>query len=356
LFTGSSVYKNGFSGIVLGAADAGNITVGGTNTFVDSVTLLSGGNITLNASSSVSSSQASGHVVAAATGNFINNAGSAALSTTDAGSDDRWIVYSADPGTAQFGTVANGDLSSGNLAFWGSTYSSLPPASVGSGKRYVFASNNQTVSATVETTNASKTYGSAAIDLISYVSVSAAASANGPYLTTASGSYTLADLFSTLPSLTSLGNTTTASVSSGPYAITASSGVVKPGFSVSFINNGLLSITPKTITVAGTFTGSKVYDGLLTVAGSGTGTSFGGVINGDVVTLSGITGTFADRHVGIGKTFTVSGLTLGGAGAANYTFDPASTVTGLGSITQLASVTWAGAAAGPQANLSTVVR
>jgi hypothetical protein len=35
---------------VLGAADAGHITVGGTNAFVDSVTLLSGGNITLKPS------------------------------------------------------------------------------------------------------------------------------------------------------------------------------------------------------------------------------------------------------------------------------------------------------------------
>jgi hypothetical protein len=242
--------------------------------------------------------------------------------------------------------LANGDLSSGNLAFWGSTYSSLPPSSVGSGNRYVFASNSQTVSATVETTNASKTYGSAAINLSSYVSVSASASASGPYLTTASGTYTLADLFSTLPSITSLGNTTTASVSGGPYAITASSGVVKAGFTVTFANNGVLSITPKTITVAGSFSGSKVYDGLTSVVVSGSGTSFGGVINNDVVTLSGITGTFADRHVGTGKSFTVSGLTLGGAGATNYMLDPLSATTGTGNITQLSSVTWSGPAAG----------
>ena len=50
--------------------------------------------------------------------------------------------------------------------------------------------------------------------------------------------------------------------------------------------------------------------------------------------------------MGTGKSFTVSGLTLGGADAANYTLDPASSTTGTGSITQLASVTWSGPAAG----------
>ncbi|MET3732845.1 hypothetical protein ABID46_002436 [Moheibacter stercoris] len=42
--------------------------------------------------------------------------------------------------------------------------------------------------------------------------------------------------------------------------------------------------------------------------------------NGDVVTLSGSpTGTFADANVGNGKTVSISGLSLTGAGASNYT-------------------------------------
>ena len=39
----------------------------------------------------------------------------------------------------------------------------------------------------------------------------------------------------------------------------------------------------------------------------------------EAVTFSGQTGTFADKNVGTGKTVSVSGITLGGTDAANYT-------------------------------------
>src|SRR5204863_1390847 len=46
-----------------------------------------------------------------------------------------------------------------------------------------------------------------------------------------------------------------------------------------------------------------------------------GVVSGDAVTLAtgGATGTFASAGVGTNKTVTVSGLTIGGADAGNYT-------------------------------------
>jgi hypothetical protein len=115
-FTGTSVIKDGFSSILLGAADAGAITVGGANAFADSVTLLTGNNITLNAAATLTDSQASGYIALAAAGNFINNAGANAISTTDAGANDRWIVYSNTPSSNTFG-----GLVSGNNAFWSST-------------------------------------------------------------------------------------------------------------------------------------------------------------------------------------------------------------------------------------------
>ena len=48
-----------------------------------------------------------------------------------------------------------------------------------------------------------------------------------------------------------------------------------------------------------------------------------GTLPGDVVTLSGGTATFADKNVGTGKTVTLTGATLGGDDAGNYTLSAA---------------------------------
>jgi hypothetical protein len=246
-FTGSSVFKNGFSGIVLGAADAGHITVGGTNAFVDSVTLLSGGNITLNASSSVSSSQASGYVALAATGSFINNAGASALSTA---SDGRWLVYSASPTSA--GTNF-GNLNSANAPVWGQTYATqLPSAVAVTGNRYVFAS---IPTVTVTANSVSKTYG----DVLSGTSLlGLSSSATGSTVFTLP---TLTDVFSVQPTAASAGLVTTATVAGGPYAITLTPGTARSGYSVSYATPGSITVTTKALTVTGTSVAHKVYDG-----------------------------------------------------------------------------------------------
>ena len=78
-------------------------------------------------------------------------------------------------------------------------------------------------------------------------------------------------------------------------------------------------ITAKALTVTGLSAQSKVYDGATTATLSGTGT-LAGVVNGDTVTLSGTpVGAFASAAVGTGKTVNVSGLSLSGSGAGNYT-------------------------------------
>ncbi|MCW2370766.1 YDG domain-containing protein [Sphingobium sp. B11D3D] len=64
---------------------------------------------------------------------------------------------------------------------------------------------------------------------------------------------------------------------------------------------------------------NKVYDGTTTATGTFSG--LGNTITGDDVSLdhSGATLAFYDRNAGVGKTVTVSGATLSGADAANYT-------------------------------------
>ncbi|MCX6953369.1 MAG: YDG domain-containing protein, partial [Verrucomicrobia bacterium] len=82
-----------------------------------------------------------------------------------------------------------------------------------------------------------------------------------------------------------------------------------------------LTVAPASLTVAGITAADKTYDATPAATLTTTGAALVGVASGDVVTLgtSAAVGVFADKLVGTGKTVTVSGLTLGGAAAANYT-------------------------------------
>ncbi|MEW7009118.1 YDG domain-containing protein, partial [Lentilitoribacter sp. EG35] len=72
---------------------------------------------------------------------------------------------------------------------------------------------------------------------------------------------------------------------------------------------------------------NKIYDATTNVTISGTA-SFGGLISGDTVSIDvgALNGSFGDKNVGTGKSITLSGVTLSGADAGNYT---AATPTGL---------------------------
>lgn len=77
------------------------------------------------------------------------------------------------------------------------------------------------------------------------------------------------------------------------------------------------SITRKSVTAAVTVA-DKTYDGNTTAAVSAQVTT--GVESGDAITISGLTGTFADAGVGTGKTVTVNaaGKSITGTGSGNY--------------------------------------
>jgi hypothetical protein len=77
------------------------------------------------------------------------------------------------------------------------------------------------------------------------------------------------------------------------------------------------NITTKALTITGITASNKEYDGTITANISGG--SLSGVISGDVVNHSAGTGVFVNKNVGIGKTITVSGYTISGTDAGNYT-------------------------------------
>jgi filamentous hemagglutinin family protein len=83
--------------------------------------------------------------------------------------------------------------------------------------------------------------------------------------------------------------------------------------------SGTGSITPKALTVTGVAAGNKVYDG--TLVASVTGGALNGLVSGETLSLSGLTGTFATQNAASNIAVTASGAQLAdGAGlASNYT-------------------------------------
>jgi filamentous hemagglutinin family protein len=303
-------FIDGFSGITIGDGFSGNATIDGANATSDSLSVITGGNLTLNAGASLSSSQAGGTLSLAAGGNFINNSGATAVSTTDAGATDRWVVYSAAPATDTFG-----GLVSGNKAVWGETFTTRPPAAVAAGNRYVFSMPGGNITAT--TTDAVKIYGALA-DVSANVAYSGLAISSAATYGNVFDNYTLAEALSTLPAVNSSGAVATASVAGGPYAITASGGVANSGFTLSYANTGLLTVDKAHLTV--TADNQNRFYG---AANPTLTTTVSGFVNGETLATSGVTGsgaasTTATAGTGVGSSAITAAT--GTLSADNYDF------------------------------------
>lgn len=116
------------------------------------------------------------------------------------------------------------------------------------------------------------------------------------------------------------------SPSASPYSFTTMTDIPGgDGLYEIFSGSPVVTVDPKLVTVsaAGLTPTSKVYDGdtaAVIVVGSPSLTA-ADILSGDDVSLDTtgpITGSFADRNAGTGKTVTISGLGLTGADAANY--------------------------------------
>jgi hypothetical protein len=77
------------------------------------------------------------------------------------------------------------------------------------------------------------------------------------------------------------------------------------------------NITPASLAVTGVGANNKVYDATTTATLNGTAAVT--ALAGDAVSVGGGRGAFADPNVGNGKAVTVTGFTLGGIDAGNYT-------------------------------------
>jgi hypothetical protein len=80
------------------------------------------------------------------------------------------------------------------------------------------------------------------------------------------------------------------------------------------------NITPASIAgVTGITASDKVYDGTTVASLNTGGASFTGRLGADVLTVATATGAFTDKNVATGKIVNITGITLGGADAGNYT-------------------------------------
>ncbi|HVJ01074.1 MAG TPA: YDG domain-containing protein [Sphingomonas sp.] len=81
------------------------------------------------------------------------------------------------------------------------------------------------------------------------------------------------------------------------------------------------------ITLSGVAAANKVYDGGLIATLDTSAVSMAGLFGGDDVAFGSATGAFLDKNAGTGKTVVITGGTLTGADAANYSFAPRSGAT-----------------------------
>ncbi len=101
------------------------------------------------------------------------------------------------------------------------------------------------------------------------------------------------------------------------------------------------NITPKALSLTGFEAANKVYDGTIVASLNIEQVGFSGMIEGDELLVLTATGAFADKNAGDNKTVSISGITLGGADAGNYTLTTNADST-TANIERLASVAWTG--------------
>jgi len=291
------------------AINAGSVTFDGNlvTTGNGTVQVISTNDITINNGKSI---QAGGSgdaiVLASTTGNFMNYSDGTALSTPNG----RWLVYSGHPDDTTEGITTYSKR-------YNTTYPAAAPVDA---NNYFLYRVNPTLTITADPI--SKIYGSA-----------------NPALT-----YTVSGLIDgdSFEDATdgSASITTTANDTSpvNTYAITSAAGTLTAnmGYNIGAYNNGTLTITAKQLTASLTGAVSKQYDGNTDATLALANYNLPGILAGDTVTLANYaTGSYDTPNAGTGKTVSVNGLTLAGAGAGNYTLASANINGNIGEITAL---------------------
>ena len=290
-------------------AQIGNGGVLSTATNGGHVFMTSGGDIALFTEATITSGATGDALILAAAGNFINQAGSTALSATGSG---RWLLFLSGPANNAAGGLSADPFYNRSFDFSANGY--LPVTSAGN--RFVYA---LAPVVTVTAANGTKVYGNANPALSA--TIAGGLPGDAP-----------AGVFTGSPALST---TATATSSVGNYAIVGNLGTLSSDFNYGFqFVNGTLRIDPAAITASLTGSVQKSYDGTSFAPLTAANYQLSGVLPGDSVTLNNpVSGNYSDKNVGVGKTVSVGGLTLSGPAGGNYLLSSANASGAIGTIT-----------------------
>ncbi len=292
------------SGANVSLIDANALTIAGINVtgLVDVRTQT--GDLTLTTASIATTSTSANAVTlvadvastpdATGSGGNVKNTGNVAITT---GAGGAWRIYTGNPtGTSRGGLTETGkqynvDDVSDPLAFGNRIYFRIQPT------------------LTLTADNTSKTYGDANPSftysystLIDGDSIGAAISSGPSYAVSGSTSRSGELTAGTFHIIT-------------PSAATASS----LGYTLNYAA-GTLTVNQRAIAnVTGIAANNKTYDGNTSATLDTSGASFTSMIAGDSLSVGTATGVFGDKNAATGKTVNISGITLGGTDAGNYT-------------------------------------
>ena len=297
---------------------SGNLVVGDVVTASNTVTLLSSGDVNIGSGASISSTAAGDAIVVAAGGNFINLAGSAALSA----SIGRWLVYSTDPASDTRGGLAY------DFKHYGQTYGSTAYAGPGLGNGFLY-----TTAPTITpglTGSLTKTYDGntpATLTAANYITSGAIDGdlvvLNNPAVGTYNSKNVLEANSVSVDGLSIASATDSAGNEVYGYTLTTD------------VLSATGSITPLTLSGVAIADGSSIYGSALAPGG----VSFSNIIGADAVLSSASVNTGALSTSGnyvAGSYSQSAGTELIGADAGNYSFSGFSSATANYSINPLA--------------------
>jgi len=143
-------------------------------------------------------------------------------------------------------------------------------------------------------------------------------------------------------------------MNAGGYQLSATNvSVTSNNFNNTIVLTGALTVNPLILSVSelGVYSVPKVYNGNAAISGVTLNTNADSrILAGDIVSVIG-TGMYADANVGTNKAVIVA-VGLNGTDASNYALSNSQLTANIGTITQLASVTYTGNSGGNWSNAS----
>lgn len=280
-----------------------------------------GSTFTLGESGSITS-DAAGNAILLSGASFINDSDIAVpLDTTGGG---RWQVWTTTPATLQ---QTGASVLAENFRQYNSTLSGYLGGApiLGTGNGFLFSTNpvvslalSGATSKAYDGTTASSGSGLNVSGTSVYGDVVPSFSSSFAFETKDAGTNKNVIAYAGTAVNATYGSIPVYGLSGGGQSVAASVGTITPA---------MLSV------VTGITANDKVYDATTSATLNYESASFTGKVAGDSLTVASATGMFADKNVGSNKTVAISGITLGGADAGNYTLLPYAIASTTASIT-----------------------